>query len=370
MAGEKRYFEEQLTFAQELVDIAERLRFVEPVSSRGDRLKEELIALEDDGDGVTERNDDFIGAGDDVITNESKNQDQEGSSSSCAPVADDDVGSSNKSGCDGAMDMTEKDGNGDDNHPDPRSPRKVGDGGGKLQEAVTEAEAGEGARAEAETGVVIPGDVEVDGKGGGGKVNNSHRRRRGERGCGTTTAGGVRGYLPVCRATDPICPIVRIPPSEGHVFKTKQRAPTLVTCEIVVPKVVPVRTRMITPSLAREGRFDKMTMLVGGGGGGEVAVACGQRRIGEGLEGVKDGREGQQVTVGSSGGGGGGGRARMMKSISRRRMENLRASTASPLNVERRSLPGSGREEVEEMIGSQVGQGWWDVKRLTRRFVG
>lgn len=29
------------------------------------------------------------------------------------------------------------------------------------------------------------------------------------------------GYLPVCRASDPICPIARIPKSEGYVFKTK-----------------------------------------------------------------------------------------------------------------------------------------------------
>jgi hypothetical protein len=38
-ASTARYFEEQLHFVQELVDIAERLRFVEPVTSRGDHLK-------------------------------------------------------------------------------------------------------------------------------------------------------------------------------------------------------------------------------------------------------------------------------------------------------------------------------------------
>ncbi|CAN0366608.1 unnamed protein product, partial [Discosporangium mesarthrocarpum] len=47
------------------------------------------------------------------------------------------------------------------------------------------------------------------------------------------------GYLPVCRATDPICPIVSIPVNEGHVFKTKQRAPTLITCEVMVPRGSP-----------------------------------------------------------------------------------------------------------------------------------
>lgn len=337
MTGENRYFEEQLTFAQGLVDIAERLRFVEPVSSRGDHLKKELIVLGGDDD-VTEINDD-------VIT-ESKTQDQEGGTSSFAPVADD-VGSRNRSGCDGSKDMTEKDRNGDDNNPDPRSPKNDGDRG-KPQEAVMEPETMVGARAETETGGGIPGDMEAEVKGKGEEVNNSHRHRRGERGCSATTAGGVRGYLPVCRATDPICPIVRIPPSEGHVFKTKQRAPTLVTCEIVVPKVALARTGMTTLALAREGGF-----LAGGGGGGEGAVAFEEKFVDEGLEG---GKEAQEVTVGSSGGGDGdgGGRARMMKSSSRRRMENLRASTASPLNVERRSLPGSEREEVEEMIGSQV----------------
>lgn len=348
MAGENRYFEEQLTFAQGLVDIAERLRFVEPVSSRGDHLKKELIAL---GDDDTERNNDAIRAGDDVITNESKNQDQEGSTSSSAPVADDNVCSRNTSDSDGSRVMTEKDRNGDDNNPDPRSSKKFGDGG-KPQEAVTEPEAMAGATSETETRGGIPGDFEAEGKGGRGKVNNSHRRRRGGRGFDATTPGGVRGYLPVCRASDPICPIVRIPPSEGHVFKTKQRAPTLVTCEIVVPKAAPVRQRMTTPALAGESGF-----LAGRGGGGEGAVAFEEKCVGEGLEGGKDGREAPEVTVRSSGGGeggGGGGRAGVMRSSSRRRMENLRASTASPLNVERRSLPGSGREEVEEMIGSQV----------------
>lgn len=38
-ASTARYFEEQLSFVQELVDIAERLRFVEPVTSRGEHLK-------------------------------------------------------------------------------------------------------------------------------------------------------------------------------------------------------------------------------------------------------------------------------------------------------------------------------------------
>ncbi|CAM9919964.1 unnamed protein product, partial [Choristocarpus tenellus] len=41
-----RYFEEQLTFVQSLVDIAERLRFIEPVSSRGKHLERELAGLE------------------------------------------------------------------------------------------------------------------------------------------------------------------------------------------------------------------------------------------------------------------------------------------------------------------------------------
>jgi hypothetical protein len=44
----------------------------------------------------------------------------------------------------------------------------------------------------------------------------------------------IPGFLPVCGASDPICPIVRIPAKEGHVFKTKARAPTLITCEIIV----------------------------------------------------------------------------------------------------------------------------------------
>ena len=59
---------------------------------------------------------------------------------------------------------------------------------------------------------------------------------QGRNGGGGGRRGVARGFLPVCRATDPICPIVRIPPDEGHVFKTKQRAPTLITCEIIVPQ--------------------------------------------------------------------------------------------------------------------------------------
>ncbi|CAM9557672.1 unnamed protein product [Chrysoparadoxa australica] len=48
---------------------------------------------------------------------------------------------------------------------------------------------------------------------------------------------GLQGYVPCCKASDPICPIVRVPANEGHVFKTKARAPTLITCETACPRL-------------------------------------------------------------------------------------------------------------------------------------
>lgn len=84
--------------------------------------------------------------------------------------------------------------------------------------------------AKKDTGVSPP---VIGGEGGGEGKPLARCQLRGE------GRRANRGYLPVCRASDPICPILRIPPEEGHVFKTKQRAPTLITCEVLVPTPLP-----------------------------------------------------------------------------------------------------------------------------------
>mmetsp|Transcript_17488 Transcript_17488/g.45497 ORF Transcript_17488/g.45497 Transcript_17488/m.45497 type:complete len:152 (+) Transcript_17488:469-924(+) len=46
--------------------------------------------------------------------------------------------------------------------------------------------------------------------------------------------GGVLlGYFPMCGASEALCSVVRIPISDGYVFRTKARAPTLVLFEIL-----------------------------------------------------------------------------------------------------------------------------------------
>jgi hypothetical protein len=55
---------------------------------------------------------------------------------------------------------------------------------------------------------------------------SEHASNSSSSGVMTAAASGFKrtpGYLPVCRASDPICPIARIPKSEGYVFKTKVR---------------------------------------------------------------------------------------------------------------------------------------------------
>lgn len=156
----------------------------------------------------------------------------------------------------------------------------IGNGAAKANETVN-ADGVDGARgtlggvSRTEPGGRVEAEA-ANGKGDADETtmrrNQRHNRRRyrdGEGGGGRGGGGGggrhgvARGFLPVCRATDPICPIVRIPPEEGHVFKTKQRAPTLITCEIIVP------------SGGREKGGDGGGDHVGGGGGGHVGVPRG-----------------------------------------------------------------------------------------------
>lgn len=51
------------------------------------------------------------------------------------------------------------------------------------------------------------------------------------------------GFFPIQSAEHPPFPVIRMPPTEGYVFKTKARAPTLVLFEIlrpVVPEIEPL----------------------------------------------------------------------------------------------------------------------------------
>ncbi len=43
----------------------------------------------------------------------------------------------------------------------------------------------------------------------------------------------LTGFVPVCMVTEKLQPIVRIPEDEGHVFQTKERAPTLYVFEVL-----------------------------------------------------------------------------------------------------------------------------------------
>jgi len=79
----------------------------------------------------------------------------------------------------------------------------------------------------------------------------------------------IAGYLPLCSASEPECPIVRIPCEEGHVFRTKARAPTLIVFEVIRPKKMDADEKTWkTMYSARHGNtiiFDqeKITELIG-----------------------------------------------------------------------------------------------------------
>lgn len=221
---------------QALVDIAERLRFVEPVTVRGDHLKQELRKLDDDtaADGQEARGE----------TSETAHHHR--GHDGDAPRADRGWRSSRSRSRSGSISPVPGDGrisfpdqrhascvsNGDGNGSVPRSPAKCprstadsqyggGSGGGGAVEAMASVN---------RVRCPLP-SVESDGRHGG--AARTRRNRRSNR---------TRGYLPVCRASDPVCPILRIPPEEGHVFKTKARAPTLITCEVLIPEKRPLPT--------------------------------------------------------------------------------------------------------------------------------
>ncbi|CAM9538891.1 unnamed protein product, partial [Phaeothamnion confervicola] len=166
-----KYFEEQLAFVQELTEIAERLRFVHPVTSRAAHLKTELANLEGTAAAAAEEAAAAGGVGE--------------ATSAIAPAA--------------------TSGNGSMPTSTPGSPRTAA--------SATFPPAG------------VSSVAAATAKGG----------RAGSGDAGQQRHGRMPGYLPVCRASDPICPIVRIPISEGYVFKTKERAPTLIVCEVIAP---------------------------------------------------------------------------------------------------------------------------------------
>ncbi|CAN0072932.1 unnamed protein product, partial [Ectocarpus fasciculatus] len=423
----RRYFEDQLTFVQSLVDIAERLRFVEPVTARGEHLKRELRQLQKVGDN------DYGGNAPEVVDgslreDDGRAQEEVGCSSSSGSGRGDGgvcvSGSSSgrsigevHSGAAAAVGQGGDTAGSGSPAAGPASPqRKPSDAGKEIGHTAATAAAAAAAAA-----------AVVDEK----RVENSRCRdidRRGDgAGVGVVGAagsggggGGPRGFLPVCRATEPICPIVSIPPEEGHVFKTKQRAPTLITCEIIVPPArrrqddgggyeeeeeeggesggpesadpLPPLSPTALPAATAARRASNATGTgsawpgnAGDGNGGGVALASG-------AGGALASPLALHGSGGSSGGGGGGGGgdaggiggvavAREEGNVTRSRSLPLQRAVsgpgrggggggggvapggdgnlASPLRLQRRETSrGSEREEVEEMIESQIeGQG-------------
>lgn len=250
-----RYFQEQLSFVQSLVDIAERLRFVEPVSARGDHLKRELRKMDGDGEEENEGDghyDDEDEEEDDDEEEEEDDNEEEGEDEEQKDDSGDSGDGGSGGGCvDDAGEHGQVDGVGSEVLATPTSL------------SLPSAPPPTAAAADAAAGLTLPPasctppSVRNPGDGEGSAVvgpspspslprvtgrklprrkrGADHRERRPRP--RSRRRARTRGYLPVCRASDPICPIVRIPPDEGHVFKTKQRAPTLITCEVIVPDV-------------------------------------------------------------------------------------------------------------------------------------
>ncbi|CAN0432896.1 unnamed protein product, partial [Ectocarpus sp. 8 AP-2014] len=231
--SEARYFEDQLIFVQSLVDIAERLRFVEPVTARGEHLKRELRQLQKHGDNAHGGNVAAEVVDGSLGEEDGRAQAEVGCSSS----------SSSSSGGSGQGEGSEcgSGGSGERKDGEVHGPATAVEQGGHA--------AGSGGPAtDAASPQQKPSDASKEGEDTAAAVVDEKRvdtlvcrdidQRRDDCGVGIVGAaggggggGGPRGFLPVCRATEPICPIVSIPPEEGHVFKTKQRAPTLITCE-------------------------------------------------------------------------------------------------------------------------------------------
>ena len=312
------------------MDIAERLRFVEPISSRGGHLKRELRKLQgDEAEGGA--------SGEQDMARFTDGKSNGSSSSSSNGGGDNSVGQA-----DGGIKEA----------PASSDPPRVA-ANGSTGDGTAAAARGSDAHGGGTTAPAPRGNG-CGGAGASGGTARSRDRRRSCRGNGGGGgdgggAGAKRGFLPVCRATDPICPIVRIPPEEGHVFKTKQRAPTLITCEIIVPQ---------------PRRQDDVDDQRGWGSGQGEGRGSGSAHPSPPTANAPAGSFAKDAggAVGSSGGGDRLAVARsrslpLHRAVSRQGsgLAPRDGGVASPIHLLRRETShSSDREEVEEIIGTQV----------------
>lgn len=339
------------------MDIAERLRFVEPITSRGEHLKRELRSLqgEDPPEAGHNMNGESGTAGVQGLGALARSEETVTSGSSHSTVTKSSSGgrSVKAGGSTASADGQER-----------------GDGGSKDGLPAAGVSSLEGhASAGGEEGQATGGTAGVS-------VTSQARSAPGQRRCrckgdGRSGGGGrrrTRGFLPVCQATDPICPIVRIPPEEGHVFKTKQRAPTLITCEIIVPQGR-------QQGVGDQDDHDSQRQETEGDEGGDsdylappspIATTRAESADGGGTtDALEDGNSSDVAAV-SSGSGDSLTMTRTRSDPVQRGMSRQGSGLAkgargsnrgmpSPLHLHRRkSSRGSDREEVEEIIGTQV----------------
>lgn len=300
-----RYFQEQLSFVQALVNISERLRFVEPITARGSHLRGELRRLErpaatasteataSSSSGVRASGNTSYRCAGEIFPQQDmprlgretsrsgptrtttarifslsptsghrkrtlrrqspsrstsaaslspslgarrhgfRQQQQQPQEQHRSPESHEMLHALSMKGSRGAAGLSPLSSSPTRRYPAVMSPGKPGGGDGRDRgcDFSTRGVVGRPQQQQRVCGAAHEGE-EVRGS-----RDNAHTARRGEKTCRCRAAPPPRqrGYLPVCRASEPICPILRIPPEEGHVFKTKARAPTLITCEILVP---------------------------------------------------------------------------------------------------------------------------------------
>ncbi|CAM9289491.1 unnamed protein product [Ectocarpus sp. 4 AP-2014] len=414
--SEARYFEDQLTFVQSLVDIAERLRFVEPVTARGEHLKRELRQLQKHGD-----NDYGGNAAAEVVDGSLREADGRAQAEVGCSSTSGGSGQGEGSACVSGDSSGRRDG---EVHGPATEVERGGDAagsGGPAADAASQQRKPSGASKKGEgTAVAVVDEKRMDNLGCRGIDRDRCGAGVGVVGAAGGGGGGgrgPRGFLPVCRATEPICPIVSIPPEEGHVFKTKQRAPTLITCEIIVPQqarrrwrrrqddgvggfeeegtggpesahpLPPLSPTALPATAARRASNASGTGAATAGDDGNGNGGGGGVTLGIGAGGALSSHRALHGSGGSSAGGGGGGGnagvfggvavAREEGGVTRSQSSLLQlavsgpgraggsmapggdGNAASPLRLQRREISrGSEREEVEEMIESQIeGQG-------------
>lgn len=359
-------------FVQALVDIAERLRFVEPITSRGEHLKRELRKLQGERDAKSEEETDRSEAHTETPSNQETSDRGRGEQQLGKQVERDPPNTSTSSPC-----IVESLDDELKNIHDDRHLSRSGSGQARSKSPPCPPGVAAGEASAPELMVEPVGDM-ADRAMPGRQTTKQQRCRRPRRRESVGRGGGTRGFLAVCRATDPICPIVGIPPEEGHVFKTKQRAPTLITCEIIVPSQGDQRESTQEEEQQKEEGLieeadrkgvsgDDSTTAVAGANVGksgtlssrataekeEVTEGTMDRAEGDGNSADDDDERGEVTRSGPAL------VARSLSDGSKRRvaLEGRFAAAAPPSSLrkhQRQMSYGSDREEVEEIIETQV----------------